>query len=191
MIGKILNLIKLVALGSTDDSGAYPVMKVNFNENIKDAVRLTQYGFYSVAPQDSLAISFNVDGDEAKMFAIADDYPNRFKDLKEGEVKTGNTMAGTFTYYKENGDIHKVTEANNALVGSTVYVGSPSISLLEKISDALQESIDAFNYISLMATYPTAVGPTGTMIAPATVQTAVTNLTALKADIDSITGDAP
>lgn len=191
VLSRVMNIIKLASLTSVDDSKDYPSLNIKYFGNDKDVVRLSQYGFYSSPPVGSLAILFSPGADDAKMFAMADDYPNRYKSLKPGEVKMGNTVKGTFTYYNDAGDIQQVTESNNAFVGSTVYVGSPSVSLLEKISEALQESIDAFNNISLMATYPTAVGPTGTMIDPSTVQTAVTNLTAIKADIDSITGGAP
>lgn len=164
---------------TTDDSEAYPRMEVTFSGKTKDVIRLAQYGICSVPPVGSLGLCLNSGSQESTMFVMADDYLNRFKSLKPGEVKVGNySQPMSYAYFKEDGSV--------TVTAPKVYFGSDSISLLKKIQDALTSVKTALDYIAMMATYPTAVGPTGTMIVPTVVSQAVTEIEAVISDLASI-----
>jgi hypothetical protein len=143
------------------------------------------------------------------MFAIPNDFINRFKELQEGEVVTGNPGTTSRTLYDADGNAVVFSAANAALAGETVYIGTNdgSVDILTEISTALGEISAALqnvsaslNDISTVATYPTSVGPTGTMLPPAAASIATAkgnidasqaNIDTVKSNIDGIIGAAP
>jgi phage gp45-like len=108
MIRHIRNMIKRAVVSlNPADTGQYPVAQVKWSSNDKAAnvQVITPYGFYSVAPANSLALMFSVMGQEENRAAIIDDPANRFKDLKPGEVAVGNPETKSVVKFLENGDI--------------------------------------------------------------------------------------
>lgn len=177
---KIKNIIKLayVSLGSESDSNvAYPSVQITYHDIPRESLRASIYGLVSSPPKNSMALTFAAYGQESTLFSFSDDYINRFKGLKIGEVLTGNYSTGSYTYYDNNGNA-KVFSANAtaSLVGSKVYLGTSSINILEKIIGALD--------ILLQATYPSAVGPAGPIASPFKEQ-----LEAIKTELEGINGD--
>jgi len=168
---------------NTDDSESYPMVEITYSDKTKDATRLGHYGFCSVAPVGSLALCFNSLGQESTMFVMADDYLNRYKSLKPGEVKVGNyAFPDTYLYFKEDGSF--------TLAAPKMYLGSDSISILEKLQTALTSIKTALNEIATASTYPTAVGPTGTMTVPTVVTQAVSDIEGVISDLASIDAGA-
>jgi len=192
---KLRNLLKLARVTSTsEDSGNYPTIEVSFNGKVKSALLLTPYGLACNPSKDSLAFCMNVLGQESTMFAIPNDYINRFKNLKESEVATGNYSTGARTFYDESGNAIVFSPANTAVAGKTVYLGDNdgSTDILKELSDSLQAASDALGAI-LTAKYPSSMGPAGPMAAPesVTVTNAQAAIDAVKAKIDGIKGEAP
>ncbi len=191
---KIKNFIKLAKVDSSDDSENYPKMKVSFNGKTKDVLVLTPYGVSCRPPSDSLAICFNVLGQESTVFAIANDYINRFKDLKEGELATGNYLTSSRTFYDADGNTVVFSAANASLAGTTVYLGDNdgSTDVLKELSNALQAVSDALD-ATTTALYPSSMGPAGPMAPPeaATVLSAKASIDTVKSKIDAINGGAP
>lgn len=176
--------IKMAEVSSnTDDTEAYPRLQVSFSEKDKDVIRLGYYGVCSVPPVGSLGLCLNSMSQESTMFVIADDYLKRFKGLKPGEVKIGNySKPESFMYFKEDGNI--------TYTAPKLYLGSAEINILEKIGAALTSIAAALEDIATVATYPTSVGPTGTMTVPTVVMQAKADIEAVVADLGSIDAGA-
>jgi len=169
-MGRLMNLIKMAFVsGTTDDTEPYPRAQVSFSDKSKDVIRYSPYGLCSVPPEGSLGLCLSSSAQESTVFMLADDYQNRFKGLKPGEVKVGNYSQESFIYFKEDGSILSV--------GSKVYLGTDSVSVIKKLRDALEN-------IATVATYPTAVGPSGTMVDPSV-------LLGIIAELDSIDAGTP
>ena len=184
MINKLKNIVKQAYVSLVyEDKDPYPKVQISYNGRPKDAVRLGMYGFVSSPPKGSRSVCFSASGQESLIFALSDDYQNRFKDLKEGESVAGNYITGEYTHYtSDNGVIRKASKH---------YIGDgESIELLAKISESLEKVSEALDIISTKATYPTSVGPTGTMALPGVTEIGVIieDLNGIKSDIDSITG---
>lgn len=184
MINKFKNLIKQAYVSLTyEDSNPYPRVQISYNGKPKDAIRLGMYGFQSSPPKNSLSLCFLSQGQESIMFAISDDYLNRFMNLKEGEVLSGNYGTGEYTHYtNDKGVIRKASKH---------YIGDgESIELLAKISESLGKISEALDLIGTQAVYPTAVGATGTMADPHATKLGdlKTALDDIQTDITSITG---
>lgn len=169
MYNYLKNLIKQAYVSSnSDDSSPYPKLQVTFNGKPTNAVRLEPYGLWSMPPKGSAALCLASLGSESTLFAMSNDYLNRPKNLKEGEVVIGAFKFDAYTYFDKTGQA--------SMVGEKIYLGSSSVSLIEK-QIALIDAI-------LAITVPTAVGPSGTPV------NAVDFIT-LKTDLQSIMGDAP
>lgn len=134
MLGLIRNMIKrAVVTLNPADTGQIPVAQVQWSSsNTANNVQvITPYGFYSVAPTGSLALMFNVMGQEENRAAIFDNPKGRFKNLKPGESVVGNPLTGSKVYFKENGDIEvtgvadqniNITGDVNLTVGGNVNI---------------------------------------------------------------------
>lgn len=115
------------------DTGQIPVAQVQWSSsNTTNNVQvITPYGFYSVAPTGSLALMFNVMGQEENRAAIIDNPKGRFKNLKPTEVAVGNPLTESVIKFLENGDIEvtgkadqniNITGSVNLTVGGDVNV---------------------------------------------------------------------
>ena len=125
---KVSNLIKRAVVTLTNkDSGQFAATQVKW---MRDKVAITEvvhpYGLSSNAPVNSLALMFNVMGQEENRAAIVYDPKNRFKNLKEGEVALGNFVTRSVIKFLENGDIEitGIADQNVTLTGDmNVTVG--------------------------------------------------------------------
>ena len=128
---KISNLIKRAVVTLTNkDSGQFAATQVSW---MRDKTATTEvvhpYGLSSNAPLGSLALMFNVMGQEENRAAIIYDPKNRFKNLKPGEVALGNFVTKSVVKFLENGDIDitgmadqniNITGNSNITVGGNV-----------------------------------------------------------------------
>lgn len=106
MIEKLYNLIKACFVSSEeDDSKPYAVISISHDGAIQKAAHLTPYGHYSNPPKNSTGLVFLVGGESSKAVAMVNVDNLRFKNLKKGEVKTGNPLTGSYIYYDINGNI--------------------------------------------------------------------------------------
>ena len=156
------NLIKLayVSLSTESDSNkVYPTIQVTYHDTPHNAVRASIYGLVSIPPKDSTSLTLAAYGQESTLFAFSDDYRNRFKGLKEGEVLLGNYTTSSYTFYDSSGNAKVFSKEGIAsVVGSKIYLGSKDVSLIGKQIEILEQL--------LLATYPSAVGPAGPMASP-------------------------
>lgn len=136
MLRHIRNMIKRAVVSlNPADTGQYAISQVKWSStNTASNVQvITPYGHYYVAPTGSLALMFNVMGQEENRAAIIDDPANRFKDLKPGEVAVGSPKTRSVIKFLENGDIEITGKANqninitgnvNLTVGGNITVNA-------------------------------------------------------------------
>jgi len=124
-LSKLFNLIKraIITLASKDDTN-FQIVQVNYLGKTKNVEIVSPYGLYSNPKEQSVMLIFNVNGQEENIAGIPYNPYNRFKNLKPGEVATGNPHKGTRIYFDENGDI--IIDAN----GGNVYVNGSSEPLV-------------------------------------------------------------
>jgi len=103
---KVMNLIKFsgVTLVLKDDR-KFSRAQVTYLGQTSDVTTMYPYGIYANAPIGSLALMFNIQGDEANKIAILEHYESRFKGLLSGEVIHGNPISGSHVKYAANGDV--------------------------------------------------------------------------------------
>ena len=133
-----MNFIKQAwySLVSKDDS-VYPKGKATVGGKTSNFTRLSVYGVDSNPPVNSHILLFNSRGQESNQFGLVNDFENRKKDLKEGEVAVHNTKTGAFVYFKEDGSV--------AVEGAKVSIGNGTKELLDmfdQLLTLLQGSVD-------------------------------------------------
>ena len=115
MLRLIRNMIKrAVVTLNPPDTGQIAVAQVKWSSsNTANNVQvITPYGFYSIAPAGSMALMFNIMGQEENRAAIIDNPKGRFKNLKPSEVVVGNPKTTSVIKFLENGDIEITGKAN-------------------------------------------------------------------------------
>lgn len=95
-----------------DDSGKFQKAQVSFLGQIKNARQITPYGLYSSSVVNSNWILFSSRGNVDDIQGIANDYENRPKNLKEGEVVLQNLKTGAFIKLDSDGNINATTSGN-------------------------------------------------------------------------------
>jgi len=131
----ISNLVKRAVVTLTNkDSGQFASTQVKWMKNKVATIEVVHpYGLSSNAPVNSLALVFNVMGQEENRAGIVYNPQNRFKELKEGEVALGNFVTKSVIKFLENGDIEitgkndqiiKVTGNSNITVGGSTTLNS-------------------------------------------------------------------
>ena len=79
----------------SDDNSAYPSGQATANRKATKFTRLSVYGLCYNPPKDSHVLLLNSQGQESNKFGIVNDFLNRIKGLKEGEVAIYNTKTKT------------------------------------------------------------------------------------------------
>ncbi len=118
MKNKIFNMIKraLITLAGKDE-GDFLTAQVSYFGKTKQVEIMLPYGLYANPGADSIAVVFNVNGQEENQVAIPYDPYGRFKDLEPGEVAVGNIVKGSKITFKANGDID-IESAGNININS-------------------------------------------------------------------------
>lgn len=106
----IINIIKnLIKKGTQtlacDDSGDYQTAQVSFLGQTHTVRQIVQYGLYGHSPTGSQWVIVNLRANSNDKMGIANDYTNRPKNLKEGEVVLYNTKTQTFIKLDKDGNI--------------------------------------------------------------------------------------
>lgn len=110
----ILNIIKnLIKNGKQKkvpkDSGNVQKVQCSFLGQEKDIKQITPYGFYSSSVIGSNWIIFSSRANSDDLQGIGNDYKNRPKNLKEGEVVLQNLLTGAYIKLDSVGNINVVT----------------------------------------------------------------------------------
>jgi len=108
MIPTTTNMIKYSAItGIIKDSTAFPLAQIFYLNRPVACSVLWPYGFGGVAPIDSLAVTFNIQGHEENQTCIATTPELRPTDLVEGETYFGNLLTKTIQFNRSNGDLER------------------------------------------------------------------------------------
>jgi phage gp45-like len=136
LFNKILSMIKQAVYYTVDnDDTAYPkgIEAHDGNTNIRrksgrmdkitSFTRMSIYGICSNPPVGSHILLMNSQGRESVKFGFINDFLNRKKNLKEGEVALVNTKTGTSIYLKENGEIDILNATAINFIGTVNITG--------------------------------------------------------------------
>ena len=143
---RLKNSIKQSVVSAlTDDSEAYPRVKVEYNGKTTNAVRLSPYGLDSNPPKDAFCLLLSSQGQESVKFGLISDFLNRKKGLAEGETVLYNTVTGDYVFLKSDGSIEIVnTSGGNIKIASDgkISVLNGSDSLYDIITQLIDEVKD-------------------------------------------------
>ena len=120
-MSKILNYIKQAFYSLVDaDNDDYPSGQSTSNGKSEKFIRLGTYGICSNPPLNSHIVLISSQGQESIKFGIINDFKNRMKSLKEGEVVIMNTITNTYIYLLTDGSIE--------ISGTTNIIGDLNIT---------------------------------------------------------------
>ena len=113
------------------DNADYPVVQAEYFQRASNTHVLNPYGLCTNPPKGSMGITFLIGGNEENKATLFNSDPDRFRGsdgtgLKEGEVALTDYLAGSYVWFKENGDI-EIDSKNNTTINiagdATVTVG--------------------------------------------------------------------
>lgn len=100
------------------DENDFPHVQTRFLGKKNEVWNLTPYGLFSSPPLRSIGLVFNIQSQEQNRAAILNDFKNRFKNLKQGEVTIGNTLTRSRIEFRENGEVFII----NAITGDSILL---------------------------------------------------------------------
>jgi hypothetical protein len=115
ILDKLKNMVRMcyVSLPTTDDSNDRHIVTLSQWGRQFNSFAVYPYGLSANAPdQTTQALVFNIGDSQAVTACIPTNHQIRFKDLNPGEVKLGNYLTTSNTYYQETGDITTTSVAN-------------------------------------------------------------------------------
>lgn len=142
MIGEIKNKVKsMIQWGRVAkaivDSGVDQVAQVESTGSKPFQVVLVYpYGISANAPPNANVLQMNIGGSGKAKAGIPTMMENRFRDLKEWEVKVGNFLSKSHVFFDENGEI---------LLNPTQDSSSDWAVQFTALKTAFEELQDAFN----------------------------------------------
>jgi phage gp45-like len=119
ILNRITSLIKrsyVTLVGNDNDN--FQTTQVTYLSKTANIEVIYPYGVCGNPPLGSLALTFNVQGQEENRAGIFNLPNQRFKGLKAGEVAIGNYLTGSVVKFLENGNI-EVTGVNDEIVAIT------------------------------------------------------------------------
>jgi hypothetical protein len=144
------------------DDLPYPKSQYTIANKTSNLTMLSVYGVCSNPTKGSHILVFNSQGQESVQFGIPNDFVNRLKDLKEGEVALVNTKNSKWLIIKENGDLE--TNSNFIVNGDLTVTGNTTIK-----GDAIigPDAISFLNHFHLgNLGYNTGIPETGAGVSP-------------------------
>ncbi len=112
MFNKLCQMIKRsITVQQQSDNTFNPTVKVSSFSNVTDSEVILPYGFYSVAPANSQAITLNILGQENNQSSFVYNNASRFKGLSVGEVQIGSQQTGNNIKFLNNGNINIKNDA--------------------------------------------------------------------------------
>jgi hypothetical protein len=104
-----IDIISLIERGLTKeptaDIGDIATTNIYYEERVVSAERYSPYGLYSNPPKDTMVVHFDVNGHSSNKIAFPYGQENRFKELKDGEVLTGNESTKSYIKFNADGNI--------------------------------------------------------------------------------------
>ena len=100
---------------ASKDEKTVPIVQITYLNKVADAGMVYPYGMHANQPVDTPCILLTIGNDEAHRYIIPLSSKTRQKELKEGEVISGNFFVGSTIFFDEDGNI-KVDSINNITV---------------------------------------------------------------------------
>ncbi len=164
MISALKKLIRWARVtGSGGDSKQFPVQQVNFLNKNSDVIMVFPYGMHGNADKDSLALMFQVLGDNGSKAAIPTSYKDR-PATDAGEVVFFHPPTGSKIHFKKSGDIELDAGAGNVTLKSST--GKISLESLQAEITSLTAKISGQTYLTHVHSTTSPGAPTGPPIPP-------------------------
>jgi len=100
---------------SVADKFAQPKVQITTLNGVRFAEPLFHYGAFGVAPLGSMAVAFNIGGEESNQSAIVYNPALRPNDLAPGEYACGNFLHKNYLHFKDDGSV-TLTTPNGAII---------------------------------------------------------------------------
>lgn len=123
ILNRITGLIKrcyVTLVG--DDNAKFQTTQVKYLGKTANVEVLYPYGLCGNPPTNSIAILFNIQGQEENRAGLFNLPNQRFNGLKEGEVVVGNYLSGSYIKFTQNGDIEILSTSNNIIITGNITV---------------------------------------------------------------------
>lgn len=117
-----------------DDSQLYPQGQYTNNDISGKFTRMSVYGICSSPPKGAHILLINAQGQESVKFGFVNDFINRKKNLKEGEVALYNSETKSIVWLKED---ESILIGNENLPFTSTPSSSTGLELLELINRIL------------------------------------------------------
>jgi len=88
------------------DSSDHQKVKVGYMGQTREINQISPYGLFSSAPTGSEYLIFSSQANADALYGLGNDYKNRIKNLKEGEVALYNTKTQALIHFKDDGSIY-------------------------------------------------------------------------------------
>ena len=126
---KLRNMIKIAYISlPVDDSNERQILNVSYHGKQVRALNIQPYGHsFNPTSEDTAVALFNIACNDSNTFAICTNYTKRFKNLKPGEVRTGNFETGSSVFYSKDGNIAIEAKGDSIVM----KVGTATLKLTE------------------------------------------------------------
>ena len=133
LTSKIKNMIRPARVTQEDtDDGIDSICQVEFKGTPTDCQIAMPYGLSANVPKYATLYVLSMDGSSQSLVGIPTFPENRFRNLKENEVKTGNFLRKNFVYFKDNGDVVVKTGFD----GGNVIIENQDASITMTLGDS-------------------------------------------------------
>ena len=129
LLKKIQNSIRYGFKTLTTTFGNFPVAQFKWLGKSGDVVVIYPYGSIGNAPEGSLAVLFNILGDEANRAGIEFNAELIPGELKSGEYQIGNFVVGSTIKFDEDGNITIVSVNGVTVTANAVTVNASTVTL--------------------------------------------------------------
>jgi phage gp45-like len=114
--------------GKPYDNGSFTVAQLSYLDQVKEWPHHTPYGFFSMPPINSSWCIFPLRGNDNDMVGCGQDYVNRPKDLKEGDVCIFNTKSKVKIILKTTGEIEIIADTATFNIPETTWTGNITLA---------------------------------------------------------------
>ncbi len=129
LLKKIQNSIRYGFKTLTTTFGNVPIAQFKWLGKSGDVLVIYPYGSIGNAPEGSLAVLFNILGDEANRCGIEFNPEELPGELKSGEYQIGNFVVGSTIKFDEAGNITIVSTKDVTVTANAVTVNASTVTL--------------------------------------------------------------
>lgn len=162
-----LNIIKNLMKGGKqaktgDDSGDMLTASCDFLGQTRNVKQLSSYGFYSHPVLGSNWLIYSSRANSDDLYGIGNDYKNRPKNLKEGEVVLQNLLTGAFIKLDAVSNIELFTDKDILATAENITAtanATATINAADVIVNATDANINADNVTATATVKATVEAP--------------------------------